>query len=104
MLHSSKKTDGYSVAIKILPYQNCERYICHADGYGINTGALLSRISKIESILLSKPSPTKYRVWFNLDKNKLGHPAMQKKQKAFYAFDHIFIKLPLLACIREKVD
>lgn len=69
--------DGYSIPIKTLSFQNCELYICHADGYKTNTRALLNRISEIEVIFLSKPSHAKFRVWYNLDENNLNKQMLQ---------------------------
>lgn len=62
--------------ILILSYCNCEIYCCHLDGYRADTDALLQRLSKIESIFLSKPADAQFRVWYNLDENSLDKHTM----------------------------
>lgn len=57
--------------IIILSYRNCEIYCCHLDGYKTNTNALLNRLSQIEATFLSKPSHVRFRVWYNVDENRL---------------------------------
>lgn len=63
--------------ILVLSYDNCELYCCHLDGYKTNKGALLTRLASIEAILASKPANSKFRIWFNIDDNKLDTSSMK---------------------------
>lgn len=89
-------TDGYSIPIKKLSYQNCELYICHADGYGANTEALLRRIAEIETLFLAKPFHSKYRVWYNLDENNLNKQVIKLIAESILRFQPHIYKISLI--------
>ena len=68
---------GSKYPIVIVSYRNCEICSCHLDGYKENTEALLDRMREIEIAFSSKPAHAKYRIWYNLDENKLNPFVMQ---------------------------
>lgn len=77
--------------IIILSHHNCELFCCHLDGYQSNIDALLRRLEKIEAEFLSKPTHTKFRVWYNMDANKLDKPTMKLIAESIYRFhEHIY--------------
>lgn len=77
--------------ILILSYLNCELYCCHLDGYKANTAALYKRLDEIESILSTKPSHSKFRIWFNLDDNILTRSTMKLIAESVRHFEiHIY--------------
>lgn len=95
--------DGYSIPIKTLSFQNCELYICHADGYRANTKALLHRISEIEAIFLSKPAHAKFRVWYNLDENSLDKQTMGLIAKSIFRFQPHIYKIALIGLRKIQI-
>lgn len=62
--------------ILVLSYHNCEIYCCHLDGYKDNKLALRERMKKIEDEISSKSESAKFRIWYNLDENKLDKSDM----------------------------
>lgn len=86
--------------ILILSYQNCELYCCHLDGYKANTEALFKRLKEIESILISKPSHSKFRIWFNLDDNILTKSTMKVIAESIYHFEEHINKIAFIGLQR----
>ena len=68
---------GAKNPLVILSYHNYEIYCFHLDGYKKDTKALLNRLNEIELLLTSKPLTSKFRIWYNIDENKLDNSTMK---------------------------
>lgn len=91
---------GSKTPIVILSYRNCELYCCHLDGYQTNTEALLHRLAEIETVFLSRPHGAKFRIWYNLDENRLDRQTMQLIAESLLRIQSHIYKIALIGLRR----
>lgn len=82
--------------ILVLSHHNCEIYCCHLDGYKSNTKALLNRMKKIEAEILIKPIQSQYKIWYNLDENRMDKSVMKAIAESIHSFQNHISKIAFI--------
>lgn len=87
---------GFKKPLVVLSYNNCELYCFHLDGYKNNTEELITRLNEIENIINNKPLNSKFRIWYNLDDNKLNSTTMKLISESICRFNNHIYKIAFI--------